>query len=110
MNPKYNFSTAGIKLKKEELGEIKKLIGSYAKKLSRTNCQELSIRLRKSRHGKVFLHEIEGIMEAGKKIFTAKEASYNPYEAISRVIDKLLNEEKHKERTPRQIKFRGKFQ
>ena len=59
--------------------------------------------MKKSQHGNNYLHEIQGKMIAGK-MMTAEATDYNLFAAISEVLDKLMNEAEHQQRTNRQRK------
>jgi len=100
-----NVVLSGFELEPTELLIVKKSIETYIKKIKeRATYQELKLSLKKSLHGKAFLHEIKGSLIAGKSRLTANASNYNLFSALSEVFERLLNEIEHKQRTPRQLK------
>lgn len=109
MNSKYNInnqiSYKGFDLPKEELCSIQELVEGYAKKIARAcNYDLLTLKLRKARHGKAFLHELKASARIKGKLLNAEFSDYNLYKAIAEVMKKLLHEAEHEKRTKRQRK------
>ena len=95
---------SGFSLEPAEKAILDNLIKNYKNKIAeKIGFKEISLRLRKSQHGKAFLHEVQGRMLAGKS-FNAKVTDYNLFAAVSEVLEKLMHEAEHKLRTKRQIK------
>ena len=93
---------SGFSLDPAEKAIVDNLIRNYQNKIAeRMEFEEIKLRLRKSKHGKTFLHEIQGTLIAGKQ-FNAKVIDYNLFSAIAEAFEKLMNEAEHKERTARQ--------
>ena len=93
---------AGFDLEPAEKAILENLIKNYTYKISeRTKYEWIRLRMKKSKKGKAFLHELKAEMKAGR-IFTASSADYNLFSAASEVFEKLLNEVAHNIRTSRQ--------
>jgi len=87
---------SGFKISDEEKSIINNIIQSYDIKLSReSDYEKLSLRLKKSKHGKTYLHEIEAKLKIKNKIFNTKVTDYNLFYAVSEALNKILNELKH---------------
>ncbi|MBI2047067.1 hypothetical protein HYT26_02810 [Candidatus Pacearchaeota archaeon] len=95
----------GFDLDKSELGRAYYIIGHYIGKIER-NCEieQIKISLKKSVHGKAFLHEIKCIAETKQGILNAIETDYNLFKALARCLEKIWHESEHKSRTNRQIR------
>jgi len=79
------------------------LIKSYKNKISeRIGFDEIDLRVKKSRHGKTFLHEVQGRMISTGKQFNSKVTDYNLFSALAEVLEKLMHEAEHNMRTRRQ--------
>jgi len=93
----------GFELENEEKSIVNQTVERYLRKIEeKTSYQELKLNLKQSEHGKAFMHEIQGSMITGKKRITSKATGYNLYKVLSEVLEKILNEIEHKERTSRQ--------
>ena len=90
----------GFDIEKSEKAVIDRIIKTYGKKIEREigGSWALVLRLKKSKHGKAFLHEIMGKIMSNKKVFNSKTSDYNLFFAVSETLEKLLNEIKHKMR------------
>ncbi len=88
---------SGFNLEPVESEIIKNIIKTYKHKIEeKTSYQEIRLRLKKSRHGKAFMHEVNGNIMAGKLRITASSSNYNMYKALTEVLEKLLNETEHR--------------
>lgn len=93
----------GFELESEEKSLVNRTLERYLRKIEeKTSYQELRLNLKKSAHGKTFMHEIQGSMITGKRRTTSNATGYNLYKVLSEVLEKILNEIEHKERTSRQ--------
>jgi ribosome-associated translation inhibitor RaiA len=95
-------SLSGFELEPIEKEKVNEVLEKYLVKIEERikDYQEIKIRMRKSMHGKAFLHEVEGdFIITGKRI-SSKCTDYNLYKALAEVLEKMLVEiEKLKERT-----------
>lgn len=95
---------SGFKLDEAEKTIVDNLINNYKRKiLEKINFSEIRLRMKKSAHGKVYLHEIQGTLIADKQ-YTAKVEDYNLFAALSDTLEKLMHEAEHSRRTNRQEK------
>lgn len=86
----------GFDLDPAEKAIVDNLIASYNHKISeRSSYESLRLRLRKSRKGKTFLHEVEGELRVKKNLFSAKATGYNLFSVLADVFEKLLSELVH---------------
>lgn len=93
---------SGSNFEEAEKAILDNLIKSYKHKISeKIQFKEISLRIKKSEHGKTFLHEVQGKMIADK-VYSAEVTEYNLFSAVDSVLDKLLNEAIHHQRTRRQ--------
>ncbi|MBI5148366.1 hypothetical protein HZA33_01675 [Candidatus Pacearchaeota archaeon] len=99
-------------LEPAELIVVKKIVGTYVKKLSeRANYKSLKLRLKQSEHGKSFLHEIdaEAIIvasqsEDGKNIVLSSSANDRSlFSALSEVLEKIISQTEHTSRSTKQV-------
>ncbi len=96
---------SGFKFDESEKAAVNKVIENYVRKIEeRFGFQEIILRLKKSLHGKAFLHEIKGtlVSESGKQL-KAVVTDYNLYSALSEVFEKLMREAENIQRTKRQM-------
>ena len=93
----------GFDIDKSELGRIYNIISRYTGKIER-NCgmAKIKIGLKKSVHGKAFLHEVKCIAETDAGMLTAIETDYNIFKAVSKCLERIWHESEHKSRTNRQ--------
>lgn len=92
----------GFKLEQAEKAIVNNLIRNYQNKIeARIGYKEIRLRMKKSRRGKAFLHEVQGSLITDKR-FTSKVTDYNLFSAIAEVFEKLMSEAEHKKRTSRQ--------
>ena len=95
----------GFELEAAEKAIVENLVKNYKHKMSEKGKFEyVQLRTRKSQKGKTFMHEVEGKMKANGKLFNSKSTDYNLFAATDAVLDKLLNELIHTQRTSRQRK------
>ena len=95
---------SGFKLDPAEKAIVDNLINNYKHKIEeKFSYKEIDLRMRKSSHGKTFLHEVKGRLIADK-MFSSEATDYNLFAAISEVLDKIINELEHNKRTARQDK------
>lgn len=86
---------SGFKLDEAEKAIVDNLIKNYKHKINqKVKFNEIRLRMKKSQHGKAFLHEVQGLMQA-RKNFSAKAEDYNLFAAISEVLEKLMHEAMH---------------
>jgi len=93
----------GFDIDESELGRIYNIISRYTGKIER-NCgmAKIKIGLKKSVHGKAFLHEVKCIAETDAGMLTAIETDYNIFKAVSKCLERIWHESEHKSRTNRQ--------
>jgi len=90
---------SGFNLDKAEKSIANNLVQNYISKIKlRLGFKEVKLRLKKSRHGKTFLHEVQGTLLSpiSKKLFKAKATDYNLFSAMADVFEKLMKEAEHK--------------
>jgi ribosome-associated translation inhibitor RaiA len=90
-------SFSGFDLEESEQSKVNEIIEKYFNKIEEkiSDFQEIKLRLKKSLHGKAFLHEVQGDIIINSKRFTSKYADYNLYTALAEVFEKLLIELEH---------------
>ena len=93
---------SGFDVDEAEKAILMNLIENYKHKiLQKTEFEEITLRLKKSQHGKAMLNEVQGKLVA-EKMYNAKAEDYNLFSAIAEVLEKLINEVMHNKRTRRQ--------
>jgi len=95
----------GFNLEPAEKVIVDNLIKNYKSKISeKIGFKEINLRIKKSQHGKTFLHQVQGRMmsNVSKKQLNAEVADYNLFSAIAEVFEKLMHEAEHSMRTRRQ--------
>lgn len=99
-------TVSGFDLEPVEKNLVNIVIDHYENKIkNHIGYDEIKLRLRKSEHGKAFLHQISGtIILNSKEMLNAEASNYNMFHALAEVFDKLLSEAEHKTRTSRQKK------
>ena len=99
-------TVSGFNLEPVEMKLVNIIIGHYESKIkNHVGYEEIKLTLKKSEHGKIFLHEIRGsLVLNNREMLNAEAADYNLFHALSEVFDKLLSEAEHKSRTSRQKK------
>jgi|SRR3989344_2569884 len=98
---------AGFDLEQEEKNLVNSIIKNYLNKIEqKIKFEEIKLRMKKSQHGKTFLHEIKGNLRivGTKKEFASEVTDYNLYSAIAETFEKLIKEVEHYKRTARQIR------
>lgn len=95
LDKKISFS--GFELDASEQLKVNEIMEKYFQKIEEkvSDFQEIKLRMKKSAHGKAFLHEVEGDIIINGKILTSKGTDYNLYTALSDVFEKLLVELEH---------------
>ena len=89
----------GFKLEPIELEIAYKIIETYSKKIERVcDVESIKLELRKSSHGKTFLHEISANARVNGGVLTAKTTEYNLFKALSNALEKILNESVHRKK------------
>jgi len=85
---------SGFELEKIEQERVNEILEKYLRKIEEriSDYQEIKIRMKKSLHGKAFLHEVEGDFIVKGKIISSKSTGYNLYEALAEVFEKMLFE------------------
>ncbi len=95
---------SGFNLDPEEMIAVNNVVKNYSDKMNhKIGFKELRLRLKKSLHGKAFLHEIRGTLITDKQ-YKSTVTDYNLYAVIAEVLEKLMHEAEHNERTNRQKK------
>ena len=104
LDKKISFS--GFNLESSERQKVDELIERYMQKIEARldDYEDIKLRLRKSKHGKAFLHEVEGDIVVKGKILSSKCTDYNLYKALGKVFEKMLREIEHIRRLPKEIK------
>jgi len=93
-----------FKLDVAEKAILDNLVKNYKNKIEeKLQFQEIRLRLKKSQHGKNFLHQVQGLMISNKR-FNAESSDFNLYAATAEVFEKLMHEAEHTKRTSRQKK------
>lgn len=100
-------------LEQSELIIVKKLVGTYVKKISeKTSYKSLKLRLKQVEHGKSFLHKIDAeamvtaaqTEDKGKNIIlSASTENRNLFSALAEVLEKISSEADHKTRSTKQV-------
>ena len=94
---------SGFEIDEVEKVIVNNMLKNYEQKiLERAPYDYLKLRLRKSQKAKTFLHAVEGELKIKNKVFRAKETGYNLFSVLADVLERLLNELVHTERTSRQ--------
>ena len=90
-------SLSGFNLDDSEKARVNDVLEKYLRRIEERvkSYDELKLRLKKSLHGKSFLHEVEGDLVMGSRIISAKETDYNMYAALTGVFEKILVEIEH---------------
>jgi ribosome-associated translation inhibitor RaiA len=90
-------SLSGFNLDASEKEKVNEVLQKYLGKIEDRvkTYDELKLRLKKSMHGKSFLHEIEGDLIMKGNIISSKETDYNLYVALAGVFEKILAEIEH---------------
>ena len=97
INLKGNIALVGFEiLEPTEMTVIKKIVGTYVKKLNETgDYKEMRLTLQQHARGKSFKHEIQGLAFINNKRFSSEATEWNLYNAVSQVCEKIYNEAKH---------------
>jgi len=94
-------------LEPAELIIVKKIVGTYVKKLQEsTEYKELKLVLKQSQHGKTFKHEINAQVDLNKGSFQSKVVEWNLFTAIAAAMDKLISEFSHQKKKDVKKKFK----
>jgi len=101
-------------MENSERERVNALLDKYISRIeTRVNdYEELKIRLKRSRHGKTFLHEVQGELLLKGRRLASKETQYNLYKAVSLMFQEILEEieqkitsqKQHKRRAPQKAK------
>lgn len=94
-----NIVLSGFDLEPVEMIVVRKIVGNHVKKIAeKCEYDKVGITLKKSQHGKAFLHEIKVHLnlKSGANL-TAEKADYNLYSTISEALEKILKEIEHKQ-------------
>ena len=88
-----NIALVGFEiLEPAELTIIKKIVGTYVKKLCENgDYKEMRLTLQQHAKGKSFKHEISGLAFVGANRFSAESTEWNVYKAASEVCEKILS-------------------
>jgi ribosome-associated translation inhibitor RaiA len=95
-----NIALVGFdKLEPAELIIVKKIVGTYVKKLQEnTDYKELKLVLQQHQHGKTFKHEINAQVDLNKRTFHSNVTEWNLFKAISEAMKKLISEFSHQKK------------
>jgi len=94
---------SGFSLEPAEKAIVDNLIQNYKNKITeKLGYEEIRLRLKKSKHGKAFLHEVQGTLIRGKR-YNTKVIDYNLFSAIAETFEKLMREAEHEKRTRKEI-------
>ena len=95
-----NIALVGFdKLEPAELIIVKKIVGTYVKKLQEnTDYKELRLVLQQHQHGKTFKHEINAQVDLKKGKLHSTVTEWNLFKAISAVMKKLISEFSHQKK------------
>lgn len=94
-----DITLSGFNLEPIEMVVIKKIIGTYAKKISeKTDYNELKVTLKQTQKEKYFLHEIKAFAETKHGILTSNSENKSLYSALSEALDKIYSQAEHKDR------------
>ena len=90
---------SGFDMEPAERAIAEKVIRNFSRKISeRSSYEYLKLRLKKSRKGKNFLHQVRGELKIKNKKFEAEASDYNLFSVLADVMEKLLNEMVHSQR------------
>ena len=90
---------SGFDLEPAEKLIAENVVRNFSRKISeRSSYEYLKLRLKKSRKGKTFLHQVSGELKIKNKKFEAEASDYNLFSVLADVLEKLLNEMIHSER------------
>ena len=96
-NDKENIRLIGFSLEPVDMIVVKKIVGNYAKKISKNvTYQELKINLKQTQKNKSFLHEINVKVRAGGNVLVASSTNNNLYAALSEALDKVFEQASNK--------------
>jgi len=95
-----NIALVGFdKLEPAELIIVKKIVGTYVKKLQEiTDYKELKLVLQQHQHGKTFKHEINAQVDLNEGKLHSTVTEWNLFKAISAVMKKLISEFSHQKK------------
>jgi hypothetical protein len=95
-----NIRLINFNLEPIELEKAKKILEKYEKKINeKVNCKELRIRLKTSRKGKTFLHEIDANAITDKKgVLAAKSTGFHIFALIAKTLNKIFEQAEHKQK------------
>ena len=98
MTTKGKVSLIGFKLEAAEKAIVDNLIKNYKHKIGeRIPFEEIKLRIKKSQHGKSFIHEVQGSM-IGERRFNTRVTDRNLFAALAETFEKLMHEAEHKQR------------
>jgi len=98
-----NVELSGFQLEDVEKEMLLGIISKALEKAEKTcEIEYAKISMKKSVHGKTFLHEIKCSMKTRMGAFNAKESHYNMFRAVAGCLEKITNEIGHKTRIARQ--------
>ena len=85
---------SGFSLEPIEMIVVKKIVGTYAKKISeKGDYDEIKITLKKVEKNKMFLHTIKANVKLkNNKILSSESEHKNLYTALSEVLDKIYEQ------------------
>jgi hypothetical protein len=92
-----NISLVGFEiLDNAELVIVKKIVGTYIKKMSEiADYKEMRLSLKQHPHGKSFNHEISGFALFSEGRFSTNVTERNLFTAVSAACEKIFNEISH---------------
>ena len=92
-----NITLSGFDLEAVEMIVVRKIIGSQVKKLSEIcDYDSVNLTMRKSQHGKAFLHDLKANVNLKSGAPLVSEVSdYNLYTALSEILNKIIKQAEH---------------
>jgi len=92
-----NIILTGFSLEPAEMIVVKKIVGTYVRKISeKIDYKEIKINLKQSQKAKSFLHEIQVDVRTNKGLLTSNTNDRNLYTALSEALNKVNNQAEHK--------------
>ncbi|MFH1501074.1 MAG: hypothetical protein ABIE22_03980 [archaeon] len=88
---------SGFDLEPAERAIVDNIISNYNYKISlKCDYEYIQIKLKVSRRGKMFLHQINASLKTGNKILNSTASDYNLFAVLAEVLENLLHEAEHR--------------
>lgn len=92
-----NIVLSNFELDGNEMVVVKKMVGTYAKKIKNFHdYEELKLEMKVIDKGKTKKFEIKGLLLYAGNRASSEAMGFNPFVLINEVLEKILNEVKHK--------------